>query len=292
MEHPLTRSAPAVRELKSLSAHGFHRVVYYQWGGDENPNVVICVHGVGRNGRDFDVLGEALSANFRVLAPDMPGRGQSEWLFDPMDYAFPTYLTTLTALIAAARVERVSWVGTSMGGLLGIVMAAQRNTPIARLVVNDVGPTVEPAAVARIAEYFGKDVSFGSYPEIEAYVRQISAPFGPLTDVQWAHMTRTNVRQRSDGRWVIGYDPAIAVPFKTSAVPPSLWPVWDAIACPTLLLHGAQSDLLTQATADEMSKRGPRPKVLDFAGVGHAPMLLTDDQISPVARFLRDGSIT
>jgi len=289
IETSLTSTKPCTKSLRSLSPHGFHRVVYYEWGAEDNPRVVICVHGVGRNGRDFDVLGETLASTHRVLAPDMPGRGQSGWLADPNDYVFPTYLTTLTALIAASRADQVEWVGTSMGGLLGMVMAAQPNTPVSRLVINDVGPVVEPAALARIADYFGADPTFATFSEIEAYIREISAPFGPLTDAQWAHMTRTNVRQRPDGRWGLAYDPAIAIPFRKAPAPPDLWPVWDAILCPTLVLRGAVSDLLAPATAKAMSERGPRPRVLEFAGIGHAPMLLEPDQTAPVAAFLREG---
>jgi pimeloyl-ACP methyl ester carboxylesterase len=283
----LTKTAPRKRALDGLSPHGFHRVVYYEWGDPANANVVICVHGVGRNGRDFDVLGEALAPTHRMLAPDMPGRGQSDWLADPNDYVFPTYLTTLTALIARSGAASVSWVGTSMGGLLGIVAAAMPKSPVARLVVNDVGPVIEPAALARIAEYFGTDPKFATYEEIDRYVRQISAPFGPLTDAQWAHIVGNNVRQRPDGRWELVYDPGIAVPFRQQPAPPALWPTWDAIRCPTLVLRGAQSDLLSAATAVEMARRGPKPRVVEFAGVGHAPMLLAADQVDPVVAFLR-----
>src|SRR5438876_3351435 len=161
----LTRSAPREHHLLGLSPHGFHRVVYYEWGERDNASVVICVHGVGRNARDFDVLGDALSSTHRVLAIDMPGRGESDWLSDPNDYTFPTYLTTLTALIARSGADTVDWVGTSMGGLLGIVMAAQPKTPIGRLVVNDVGPAIEPAALERIRGYFGTDPTFATYAE-------------------------------------------------------------------------------------------------------------------------------
>jgi pimeloyl-ACP methyl ester carboxylesterase len=283
----LTQSSPRVRHLRGLSPHGFHRVVYFEWGASDNPDVVICVHGVGRNARDFDVLGEALASTHRVLAVDMPGRGESDWLADPADYVFPVYLATLTALIARSGAEAVGWVGTSMGGLLGMVMAAQPRSPVARLVVNDVGPLIEPAALARISEYFGKDPTFATYEEIERYLREISAPFGPLTDAQWGYLTRTNVRKRADGRWGLAYDPGIAVPFGQQPAPPSLWSIWDAIACPTLVLRGAQSDLLQKATANEMAARGPRPRVLEFAGIGHAPMLLTRDQVDPVVAFLR-----
>lgn len=286
---PLTTTFPRRRRFRSLSPHGFHRVVYHEWGEPESPRVVICVHGVGRNGRDFDVIAETLAPTHRVLAVDMPGRGESEWLADPNDYVFTTYLTTLTALIALSGAETVDWVGTLMGGLLGMIVAAQPGTPVARLVVNDVGPAIEPAAIDRIRGYFGNAPTFATYAEIEQYVRTISAPFGPLTDTQWEHVTRTNVRERPDGRWEIGYDPGIAVPFRNAAnaAPPNLWPVWDAIHCPTLVLHGAQSDLLSAATAKEMGERGPRPKILDFADVGHAPMLLSSDQIDPVVAFLR-----
>ena len=283
----LTATLPQRRHLASLSPHGFHRVVYFEWGDPGNDRVVICVHGVGRNARDFDVLAEALAPTHRVLCVDMPGRGESEWLADPHDYVFPTYLTVLTALIARSGAETVDWVGTSMGGLLGITVAAMPRTPIARLVVNDVGPTIEAPALERIAGYFGMDPTFATYGEVEAYIRTVSAPFGNLTDEQWAHMTRTNVRQRADGRWGPGYDPAIAVPFRAAPAPPNLWPLWDAIRCPTLLLRGAQSDLLSAATAAEMSARGPKPALVEFPGVGHAPTLLTPEQCAPVLRFLR-----
>lgn len=282
----LTQSEPRTLHLRSLSPHGFHRVVYYEWGDPANARVVICVHGVGRNGRDFDVLGEALAPTHRVLAVDMPGRGNSDWLADPNDYVFPTYLTTLTALIARGASESVDWVGTSMGGLLGIVAAAQPKSPIRRLVVNDVGPHVEAAALARIGSYFGKDPTFASFSEIEAYIRDISAPFGPLSDRQWEFLTRTNVRLRADGRWGIVYDPGIAVSFRNAPAPPDLWPVWDAIRCPALVLRGAQSDLLSHEVAMQMTTRGPAARVIEFPGVGHAPMLLEPDQYRPVVEFL------
>lgn len=284
---PLTATLPRIRHLASLSPHGFHRVVYYEWGDPGNDRVVVCVHGLGRNGRDFDVVAEALAPTHRVLAVDMPGRGESDWLADPNDYVFPTYLTVLTALTARSGAETVDWIGTSMGGLLGIVLAAMPKSPIARLVVNDVGPAIEASALERIGAYFGMDPTFATYAEIAIYLRAISAPFGSLTDEQWEHVVRTNVRQRADGRWGMGYDPAIAVPFRAAPAPPNLWPLWDAIRCPTLLLRGAQSDLLSAATAAEMAARGPKPAVAEFAGVGHAPMLLTPEQIDPVLRFLR-----
>jgi pimeloyl-ACP methyl ester carboxylesterase len=281
--------APTTRHFASLSPHGFHRVVYYEWGDPANDRVAVCVHGLARNGRDFDALAAALASTHRVLAVDMPGRGRSEWLADPHDYVLPTYLTTLTALIARSGADRVDWVGPSMGGLLGMALAAQPQTPIGRLVVNDVGPLIEPAALARIGDYVGKDPTFATYAEVEHYVRTVSAPFGDLTDAQWRHLTTTNVRQRPDGRWGLAYDPGIALPFKAAQTQPpaDLWGVWEAIRCPVLVLRGERSDLLSAETATAMAERAANATLLEFRGVGHAPMLLDPHQIDPVVRFLR-----
>jgi len=262
--------------------------VWHEWGVADNPRVVVCVHGLTRTGRDFDVLAEALASTHRVLAVDMPGRGCSEWLPDKSDYVYQTYLSALTALIAAAGVPSVDWVGTSMGGLLGIVMAAQPGTPVARLVVNDVGPTIEPAALARIGAYVGSDPTFDSEAALVAYVRGIS-PFGPHDDAQWEHLVHTTTTRRRDGRWGFVYDPGIAVPFRNAASGADLWPLWDAIDCPTLLLRGAESDLLSASTARAMIERGPRPRLVEFAGVGHAPTLIPADQVRAVVDFLRES---
>jgi pimeloyl-ACP methyl ester carboxylesterase len=281
---------PRECHFQSLSAHGFHRVAYREWGHPLCPRVVVCVHGLTRNSRDFDTLACSLADRFRLLCPDMPGRGDSAWLPNVNDYVFPTYLTALTALLAHADVEKVAWVGTSMGGLLGMVIAAQPNTPVTRLVLNDVGPVIAPAALMRIAGYVGLDPVFDTFAALEAHIREVSAPFGALTDAQWGELARSTARQSADGRWRLKYDPGIAVPFRSADVAvPDLWAVWDAIACPTLLLRGAESDLLAADTAAAMRLRGPRPRMVEFPGVGHAPMLLDPGQIAPVAAFL-EGS--
>ena len=249
--------------------------------------MVVCVHGLTRNARDFDTLAAALDDRFRLICPDMPGRGESDWLADANDYVFPTYLTTLTALLAHADVERVTWLGTSMGGLLGMVMAAQPKSPVTRLILNDVGPVLAPAALARIAGYVGLDPVFDSFAALEAHIREVSAPFGALTDAQWRELAQSTARQTADGRWRLKYDPGIGVPFRSANVAlPDLWGLWDAIGCPTLLLRGAESDLLSEQTAAAMQRRGPKPLLIEFPGVGHAPMLLSPEQIAPVAAFL------
>lgn len=275
--------------LDILTPHGFSRMNYYEWGDPANGNVVICVHGLTRNGRDFDALAAELASDFRIVSPDMPGRGRSDWLRDPKDYVFPVYLGALTALIARAKPESLSWVGTSMGGLLGIVLAGQPGSPIRRLVINDVGPQIEPAAVARIGDYVGADPKFATLAELEAHIRAISAPFGALTDAQWRFLSETSARELPDGRWALRHDPGIAVPFRIDQDPSAmLWALWDSIQCPALLLRGRQSDLLSVATASSMMARGPRPELVEIDGVGHAPMLLDRQQIAPVAAFLRN----
>ena len=280
---------PRQHFVRSLSPHGFHRVSYREWGHPASSRTLVCAHGLTRNGRDFDFLAVALADRIRVLCPDMPGRGESEWLRDPNDYVFPTYLTAITAVLARADVDEIAWLGTSMGGLLGMILAAQPATPIVRLVVNDIGPAIEPAALVRIAGYVGLDPVFETLKALEAHVREVSATFGALTDAQWAALAESTARQTPDGRWRLKYDPGIAVPFRSAATPGSdVWGVWDAIRCPTLVLRGVESDLLSSQTASAMRTRGPKPRLVEFAGVGHAPMLLSAEQIAPVVAFL-DG---
>jgi pimeloyl-ACP methyl ester carboxylesterase len=276
------------RQIDFLSPHGFGRMHYYEWGDPANGHVVVCVHGLTRNGRDFDALAQELSRSFRVVCPDMPGRGKSDWLRDPNDYVFTTYVGALTALIARVNPQSLAWVGTSMGGLLGIVLAGQPGTPIGKLIINDVGPVIEPSALQRIGLYVGANPVFASFAELEAHIRFVSAPFGPLADSQWRQLSETTARRLPDGRWALNYDPGIAVPFHAAQDQSALlWESWDAITCPALLLRGAQSDLLAPATAREMAARGPAPALIEFSGVGHAPMMLDAAQIAPVAAFLR-----
>jgi pimeloyl-ACP methyl ester carboxylesterase len=272
----------------NLGPHGFHRTHYYEWGDPDNPRVVVCVHGLTRNGRDFDVLAQALAPDFRVLCPDVVGRGRSDWLTHAQDYGYPLYLSDMAALVARSGAEQVCWIGTSMGGLIGMMLAAQPQTPIVRLVVNDVGPLVPKAALQRIATYVGKAGPFPDEPALEAYLRTVHAPFGALSDAQWQHLARHSGRRNADGSLALAYDPAIAAAFSGEPNDVILWPVWEAVACPTLVLRGAESDLLTRETAQEMTRRGPRARVQEFAGAGHAPALMAADQVDVVRSFLLD----
>lgn len=272
--------------LRCLGPHGFHRIGYAEWGEAGNARVVLCVHGLTRNGRDFDQLAGALERQRRVLCPDVVGRGRSDWLGHKQDYGYPLYLSDMASLIARSGADEVDWVGTSMGGLIGMMLAAQPNSPIRRLVINDVGPFISRAAIERLASYVGKDSRFPGIEALEQYLRVVSASFGPLTDAQWRHLAVHSSRRCDDGSLRLAYDPAIGDAF---AMPPqdiSLWPVWDAISCRTLLLRGRESDLLLRETAEEMTRRGPRARLVEFAGVGHAPMLMAEDQIAVVREFL------
>jgi pimeloyl-ACP methyl ester carboxylesterase len=279
--------------VSCLNSRGFHRLHYTDWGDPANPRAVICVHGLTRNCRDFDALATALEDELRIICVSVAGRGRSDWLPNAEDYGYPQYMADMTALIArvtATGASDLSWVGTSMGGMLGMLLAARPETPIRRLVLNDVGAVITRESMARIGGYVGRDPRFASLDEAEQYVRAVSAPFGPLTDAQWRHLTIHNARQFDDGRWGMSYDPAIALPFRKAADRDIvLWPAYDALRCPTLLLRGAESDLLRHDTALEMTQRGPRPRLIEFAGVGHAPALMADDQIAAIRAFLLEA---
>ena len=276
--------------VQCINPTGLHKMHYTDWGANDNPRIVVCVHGLSRNCRDFDALAKTLEADFRVVCPDIVGRGQSDWLAAKELYVNAQYLADLTTLIAritAAGARDIYWVGTSMGGILGMMLAGLSGTPIQRLVLNDVGSVVPHAALARIAAYLGKDPRFSSFMEIDLCMRTISAPFGPLSDAQWEHLTRYNSKQHADGGWGFNYDPGIAIPFKNlplEAIDLSLH--YDRVTCPTLLLRGADSDLLLKDTALAMTQRGPKAQLVEFAGVGHAPMLMVEDQIKTVREFL------
>jgi pimeloyl-ACP methyl ester carboxylesterase len=279
------------RYVQCASPTGLHRMAYFEWGRRDSPRVLICVHGLTRCARDFDVLAGGLASRYRVICPDVAGRGDSDWLANPMEYQVPQYFNDMVALIARLDVEAVDWLGTSLGGLIGMAMAALPGTPVARLLLNDIGPAVEPAGIARIGGYVGKWPPLATMEAAEAHVREVSAPFGPHTDAEWRFLTEHVVRQNPDGSYRMHYDPAIAVAL--SAAPPSdaqaLWRLYDRVRCPTMVLHGERSDMLARATADEMARRGPRARVAEIAGVGHAPTLIHDDQVQVVRAFLDEA---
>ena len=275
--------------ILGLGPHGFHRVAYFQWGDPRNDRVLICVHGLTRRGRDFDWLARSLEERYRVVCVDLPGRGQSDWLSVAADYQPSTYLQNAAALIARLNVEQVDWLGISLGGLMGMMLAAQPKTPIRRLVLDDIGGYVGAEALQRIAAYVGQDPSFPDRAGLKAYMREINSGYGPLTDAEWEHLLTHGSRRDENGAWRLHYDPKLAEPFKEGfSEPVALWPLWDLIACPVLVLRGGESDILTAETAAEMVARKPGTQLVEFQGVGHAPMLMDPAQIDAVRRWLPD----
>jgi pimeloyl-ACP methyl ester carboxylesterase len=279
------KAGPREGSVRCLDPHGFHWLRYVEWGDPANPRVLVCVHGLTRNGRDFDYLARALSDAYRVVCPDMPGRGRSDWLRDPVDYNYPVYCNDLTVLMARLGAENVDWLGTSMGGILGMMLASLAGSPVRKLVMNDVGSVIPRAAIERIGMYLGKDPPYDSLDALEADLRAVS-PFGELTAEQWRQLAITSAKRGEDGRWRFRYDPGIAQ--NLNAAPPAdidLRPYWKGVHGPVLVIRGEESDLLLADTLEEMRRR-PRTEALVVPRTGHCPMLMNDAQVGAVRRFL------
>ncbi len=285
------RSAPnpRLRDVQCITTAGLHRMAYREWGDPDNDRVLVCVHGLTRVSDDFDALARALSDRYRVVCPDVVGRGRSGWLRDPMLYQLPTYVADAVTLLARLDATTVHWVGTSMGALIGMLLASLPDSPIGRLVLNDAGPVLDGAALARIGAYVAEVPRFETMDAAEAYIREIAAPFGEHTDAEWRFLTEVVMRRDGDA-WVRHYDPGLAVPFKgldpNNATDTILWPIYDAIRCPVLAVRGEHSDLLSVATHAEMATRGPKAELVTIPAVGHAPTFMHDDQIAIVREFL------
>ena len=284
---------PRLNHVQCLDSRGLHRIAYWEWGNAANPRVLICVHGLARQGRDFDTLAAELCGEYRVVCPDIAGRGRSDWLANPMDYAIPNYVADMVTLLARLDAQVVDWIGTSMGGLIGLGVAALKGSPLRRLVVNDVGPTLQPTAIARIGTYLGMPLRWPTLDAAADALWAISQSFGPHTREQWLALSRPQLVADDQGQLKPHYDPQIAVPFR--AITPEsaavgeamLWAAWDSVRLPVLLLRGAESDLLTRETAHAMTQRGPRAHLVELPGVGHAPTLVQPEQRAHVVAFLR-----
>ena len=290
---------PTLNYVPCTDAQGGHRMAYWQWGAPDAAHTIVCVHGLSRQGRDFDVLAQALLARspqpLRVVCPDVAGRGQSDWLQDPQGYQLPIYAADMLQLLAHLKPATLDWVGTSMGGLIGLAVCAHAQAvgvTVRRLVLNDVGPVIQWEALARIGTYLGKAQTFDSLQQAADAMWAISQSFGPHTPGQWLELSRHMVKSLPDGRVALHYDPAIAVPFRAVTQESALqgegqlWQLYDSITASTLLLRGATSDLLSPATAQAMTQRGPRAQLVEFARVGHAPTLIASDQVEAVVSFL------
>ena len=286
---------PRLTHVQCLDSRGLHRMAYWEWGDAANSRVLVCVHGLSRQGRDFDTLARDLAGDYRVVCPEVVGRGRSDHLSDPMGYTIPAYVADMVTLLARLNAQTVDWVGTSMGGLIGLGVASLKGSPVRRLVLNDVGPTIQPQALQRIGAYLGQPAHWATVDEAADALWSISQGFGPHTREEWLALTRPQLvpdESSKEGGFKPHYDPAIAVPFR--AVTPELaaageamlWHSYDQLRCETLLLRGAESDLLSHETAVAMTQRGPRARLVEFAGVGHAPMFVQPEQRQVVREFL------
>ena len=295
---------PTLNYVPCTDTSGGHRMAFWQWGDPAARHLVVCVHGLSRQGRDFDTLAQALVDRsphpVRVVCPDVAGRGRSEWLKDPMDYRIPQYAADMLAMLAQlhqqAPVATLDWVGTSMGGLIGMAVSGTPHlplpAPVRRLVLNDVGPTIQWQALQRIGTYLGHTGRFASVQQAADAMWSISTSFGPHTPEQWLALSQAMVKPLEEGGFTLHYDPAIAVPFRTlteeaaSQGEAALWHLYDHITARTLLTRGAVSDLLARDVALAMTRRGPKARLVEFEGVGHAPTFVTDNQVEVVTSFL------
>ena len=281
---------PSERHFLGLSPAGFHRNAYWEWSAPvSDAPTLIAAHGLIRNGRDFDPIARALSSDRRVICPDVVGRGKSAWLADGALYGYPQYLSDANAMIARLDADAVDWLGTSMGGLIGMMLAAQPGAPIRRLILNDVGAFIPAAVLRRLGSYVGENARFDSLAALEAYLRRIYESFGPLSDAHWGHLAWHSARALADGGFALAYDPAIASAFAGQLTDIDLWSVWDQIACPVLIIRGGHSDLLLAETATEMVRRKPGTELVTFDECGHAPALVDPRQIEIVREWL-DGT--
>lgn len=281
---------PHHRRCFGIGPGGFHRQAYVEWdSGVHDAPVALCVHGLTRNARDFDFLAQDLARDRKVVCADVVGRGDSDWMRDSATYAYPNYVSDMAMLISRLGVEQVDWIGTSMGGLVGMMLTASADAPVRKMVLNDVGPFIPKAALQRIATYLSLKFEFESLDDIEAHLRKVHEPFGPLTDAQWRHLAVHSSREEG-GNWRLHYDPAIAEPILAAELQDViLWFIWDAIKCPVLVIRGEYSDILPVDTAHEMTQRGPKADLITIPGVGHAPALMAEDQIAAIREWLDDG---
>ncbi len=278
---------PVPQRMQGQSPAGLHDLVYWDWPSTPGAPRLVAMHGLTRNGRDFDAVARALSARFRVVCPDVVGRGKSARLPDGAFYNYPQYMADAGVLIAQLGSGPTDWLGTSMGGLVGMMLASLPGTQIRRLILNDVGPFVPKGALERIGAYVGQDPQFPDLAGLEAYLRRVHSGFGALSDADWTHMARYSSRPLPGGGYGLAYDPAIATAFRAGPIADvDLWPVWDAIKCPVLILRGAESDLLLPDTASDMVKRKANATLVEFPGCGHAPALIDPDQIAVIKDWL------
>lgn len=276
-----------------LGFHGFHRINYLEWGDPEefpHQETLICVHGLTRNARDFDYFAQQTCENYRVVCPDVVGRGDSDHITSPDAYNYLQYNADMNALIARLNVTEVNWVGTSMGGIIGMVLASVSQSPIRRLVINDIGPEVSRDAQLMIADYIGTSREFDRLDDVVDFLRSIYVEFAPMTEDDWFHMAKYSSRRTQNGKFCLKVDSRVGEAYRDSIsyFNVEMWDTWEKIVCPVLVLRGKNSSFLTEETAEKMLGCGPETTLVEFDDTGHTPTLRNDEQVGVIKDWLAD----
>lgn len=269
----------------SINKKGFHNIYYRDWGKQTHKDTLFCLHGLTRNSHDFDHIAGLLSAKTRVICPDTAGRGKSDWLPSFHDYIIPQYNLDVALIAATIKCEKFDLLGTSLGGMMGMVLAAMQNTPVRRLIINDIAPEVSHEASVRLGRYLHQDPLFTSIDEAEVFFRETLAPFSPMQDADWRELTETSVLE-IEGGYRLAYDPAISNSYNRYRSFFDLWKYWSRITCPVLILRGTESDFLTEGLLGKMMDILPHAELVEFEGVGHTPTLRSPEQIDPILAWL------
>ena len=273
--------------VTSCSIGGLHHLSYSDWGDQDNPHVLVCAHGLTRNKHDFDLLASRLAPQRRVICFDLPGRGNSDWLTNKLAYDYNQYVIDAMIILSRIGVKQVDWLGTSMGGILGLLISASNKTPIKRLILNDVGPLIPKQALIRIADYVGQQPSFDNTDQLEEYMREIYAGFGNLSDEQWQHILKYGQRHLDNGHFTLNYDPGLSQAFnKKPQEDINLWPIWQSIKQPTLIIRGEHSDLLSSTTVEEMLQSNTKAQQVVIPDAGHAPALMSENEFNIIDQWL------
>ena len=280
--------APRTGSVLCLNSKAYHRIVYQDWGNIDSKETVFCLHGLTRNSHDFDAIAHRMARKRRVICPDAAGRGKSDWLPNHEDYQIPQYNNDFNTLVAHIGCEQFDILGTSLGGMMGMILAAMPNTPIRRLIINDVAPEVPHSAMARLGSYLHLAPFFKNLDEVEAHLRKTLAPFNPMTDEDWQHLALTSSYE-ADGGYRLAFDPDISNTYGRRywyLMYFNLWKYWVRIKCPVLILRGKKSDFLTDHLCERMLRKLPHANLIEFENTGHTPTLNAQEQIDPVIKWL------
>jgi pimeloyl-ACP methyl ester carboxylesterase len=276
--------------VTSTNSDSFHQLAYQDWGDTSSTETVFCLHGLTRNSHDFDPLARRLAKSRRVICPDTVGRGDSDWLSNPDDYHINQYNHDFTVLATKIACTKFDIIGSSLGGLMGMMLAGLKNSPVRRLIINDIAPEIPHGAKARVGSYLHVDPRFSNLEEVEAYLRQTLKPFKPMSESDWVHIA-THSSRKTNADYRLAFDPDISINYVRywSWKAFNLWNYWANITCPVLILRGKESDFLTESLLRKMLTILPKAKVIEFAGVGHMPSLKSQEQIDLILKWLDEN---